>query len=143
MAEDKVPTDEELQKLEEELEVLTKSEGGSSTLPTSSKYDMSKFFRDALTRKDTTRISKLSKQLIGEPRNSEIGLRRIGLYAKAENLGIVADYMNDQANLIPELYMSKDGFFLQNAVTQIKKTSGFKPTIKKKWFGKDKAEGEE
>ena len=99
--------------------------------------------RQALNRKDTTRISKLSKQLIGESRNSEMGLRRIGLYAKAEGLDIVEKYMNDQANLIPELYMSKDGFFLQNAVTQIKKQTGVSPNIKKKWFGKDKVEGSE
>ena len=139
MADEKEVTDEELQLLTEELAQWENKTGGSSTLPTSSKYDMSKFFRDALNRKDTTRISKLSKELIGEPKNSEMGLRRIALYAKAEGLSVVEEYFNDQANLIPELYMSKDGFFLQNAVTQIKKSSGLNPAIvKKRWFGKDK-----
>ena len=127
--------DEDLVRLQEELEKLESKEGGSSSLPTSSKYDMSKFFRDAGNRKDTTRVSKLTKQQIGELANSEIGLRSIGLYAKAEGLTTVSDYLNEKANLIPELYMSKDGFFLQSAVTQIKKTSGVKPAIKKKWFG--------
>ena len=136
-------SDAELVALQEELERLEGKEGGSSVLPTSDKFDMSKFFRDASTRKDTTRISKLTKQLIGEPRNSEMGLRKIGLYAKSENLNIVSEYLNAQANLIPELYMSKDGFFLSSAVTQIKKNQPISKPEKKRWFGKARSEGEE
>ena len=137
-------TDEEIEKLEDELKKLESKDTGYGSPSASQKDNLFKFFRYILTTKDTTRVGNLTSPEIGLGRLSVRGNKSIALYAKAEGLTLVEDYFNDLSNILTESSMSKKGFFLQTVVTQIKKEQKLKePTKeKKKWFGGKKESGE-
>lgn len=136
-------TDEEIKQLEEELKKLESKDTGYGSPTAVQKDSIFKFFNKILTIKDTSRVGNLTAPEIGLGRLSVRGNKSIALYAKAEGLDIVENYFNDLSNILTESSMSKKGFFLQTVVTQIKKEKKIKETPqKKKWFGKEKTEGE-
>jgi len=141
MTEEEV-TDEEIQKLEEELKKLEDKDTGYGSPSAAVKESLFKFFNKILTIKDTTRIGNLTANEIGLGRLSVRGNKSIALYAKAEGLNIVADYFNDLSNILTESSMSKTGFWSQLFVTQIKRETRekSKEKEKRKWFAKKTSE---
>jgi len=137
MTEEEV-TDEEIQKLEEELKKLEDKDTGYGSPSAAVKESLFKFFHKILTIKDTTRIGNLTAPEIGISRLSVRGNKSIALYAGAEGLETVADYFKDQSNILSESSMSKAGFWSQLFVTQIKAEKKLKSKTpeKKKWFAK-------
>jgi len=140
-------TDEEIEKLEEELKKLESKDTSYGSPSASQKDNLFKFFRYILTTKDTTRVGNISAQELGISDLSVRGWKRIAHYARAEGLDIVANYLDGQSEIMTSSSMSKKGFWAQLTVTQIKKEQKLKePTKeKKKWFGggkKESGEGE-
>lgn len=139
-------TDEEIKKLEEELKKLEDKDTGYGSPSAAVKESLFKFFNKILTIKDTTRIGNLTAPEIGLGRLSVRGNKSIALYAEAEGLDLVANYFNNQSNILTESSMSKKGFWSQLFVTQIKSERKLKDksSEKKKWFGgKEKSEESE
>ena len=138
--------DEELQKLEEELKDLENigtSTGYGSPSP-EKKDNMLKLFRDMISSKDSRKIANLSTTELG---HSELGVRHlleISNYASAEGLDMVADYLTGKAEIVLATSMSKQGWFGNLVVTQIKKEQKLKEPkqIKKSLFGKKEGENE-
>jgi len=131
-------TDEEIQKLEEELKKLEDKDTSYGSPKSAEKDSLFKFFRTILSTKDTTRIGNITAQELGISDLSVRGWKRIALYAKVEGLHIVEDYLNGQSEIITSSSMSRKGFWSQLFVTQIKaeKKLKEKPLEKKRWFGK-------
>jgi len=119
-------TDEEIEKLEEELKKLEDKDTSYGSPKPQDKDNLFKFFRHILTVKDTTRIGNLSTMEIGMGRLSVRGNKSIALYAGAEGLDLVKDYFNDLSNILTESSMSKKGFWAQLFVTNIKKEQRLK-----------------
>jgi len=137
--------DEEIKKLEEDLKKLEDKDTSYGSPSATVKESLFKFFNKILTIKDTTRIGNLTAPEIGLSRLSVRGNKSIALYAGVESLDTVADYFNNQANIISETSMAKKGFWSLNFVTQIRKEARIKDTKpeKKGWFTKKtKEEGE-
>lgn len=137
-------TSDEIKELEEELKKLEDKDTSYGSPKAPEKDSLFKFFNKILTIKDTMRIGNLTAPEIGLGRLSVRGNKSIALYAKAENLNIVAEYFNDLSNILTESSMSKKGFWSQLFVTQIKKEQKVKESKpeKKKWFGGKKEESE-
>ena len=135
-------SNEELAKLEEELKKLEDKDTGYGSPSASQKDNLFKFFRHILITKDTTRIGNLTAQELGISNLSIRGWKRIAHYAKAENLEIIEDYFNEEAEIMTSTSMSKKGFWSQLFVTQIKAEKKIKETKEKKsLFGKKPEEG--
>lgn len=136
-------SDEEIEKLEEELKKLDDKDS-SYTSPSSPKKDnIFKFFREILTTKDTTRIGNLKAEELGV---SKLGVRHyqeLANYAEVEDLDKVKEYFMNRSNIVTATSMSRKGFWSQLFVTQIKREQKekTKESEKKSWFGKKK-EGE-
>lgn len=133
--------DDEIERLEKEIAEIDKKGGGeiSSNIPTSQQKDsILKFFRELISVKDSRKIANLG--------NDELKLTRYLLdlshYAGAEKLNIVENYIQGLAEINLATSMSKKGFLVQSAITQIKKEQKMKePTPEtKKWFGAKKTE---
>jgi len=138
-------SDEEIEKLEEELKKLESKDTGYGSPSASLKDNLFKFFRYILTTKDTTRVGNISTQELGVSDLSIRGWKRIAHYARAEKLNTVADYLDGQSEIMTSSSMSKKGFWPQLFVTQIRreKKEGEKKAEKKRWFGgKKEREGE-
>jgi len=128
-------TDEEIAKLEEDLKKLEDKDTSYGSPSASQKDSLFKFFRSILTMEDTTRVGNLTAQELGISNLSVRGWKRIGHYAEAEGLGLVAEYFNKEAGIITETSMAKKGFFLQTVVTQIKAEKKLKDkSLEKKGF---------
>ncbi len=136
-------SDEEIKQLEEELKKLEDKDTSYGSPKSPDKESLYKFYNKLLTIKDTTRIGNLTAPEIGLGRLSVRGNKSISLYAEAEGLNIVADYFNNQANILTETSMAKKGFMSQLFFTSIKREKKDKPqTEKKKWFSGKKEEAE-
>lgn len=127
--------DDELKKLEEELKNLEDKSDYESP-PSQDKDTLYKFFREILNLQKTTRVGKLDKNELG---GTKLGVRHymdIAAYARAEGLNIVSDYLVNKSQILTETSMSKDGFWAQLFVTQIKKEQKLKEPSKesKKWW---------
>lgn len=128
-------TDEEIEKLEEELKQLEDKD----TAPKSAQKDsLFRFFREILTTKDTSRIGDLTAQELGL---TKLGIRHyqeIAAYANVEGLDKVSDYLTKKSQIISATSMSKNGFWPQLFVTQIRQEKKEKPKEEKKkgWFAK-------
>jgi len=139
-------SDEEIEKLEEELKKLESKDTSYGVPSTTQKDNMFKFFRSILKIKDTTRVANLTKLEVGMSDLSVRGWQRIAHYAEAENLKVVAEYLTRQSEIITSTSMGVKGFWSQLFVTNIKKEQRLKDKTpeKKKWFAsKDKSEGSE
>lgn len=113
-------TDAEIEKLEEDLKKLEDKDTSYGSPSASQKDNLFKFFRNILTMEDTTRIGNLTAQELGISNLSVRGWKRIGHYAEAEGLNLVADYFKEEAEIVSSTSMSKKGFWSQLFVTQIK-----------------------
>ncbi len=133
-------SEEELKQLEEELKKLEDKDTSYGSPSAAQKESLFKFYNKLLTIRDTTRIGNLTSIEIGLGRLSVRGNKSIALYAEAEGLSIVKDYLNNQANILTETSMAKKGFMSQLFFTQIKREKKDKPkTESKRWFsGKEK-----
>jgi hypothetical protein len=130
---------EEMQKIQDEIDAMTQ-ESNSTDLDLSSygspepvkKDGIFKFFRDILDKKDSSKVANLSKEELGV---NKLGLRhyqQLALYAKAEGLDLVSNYLTAKGEIIASTSMSKKGFWAQLLVTQIKKEQKLsRPTEKK------------
>ena len=140
---------ETLEDLQEELEALeTLSESGKASYgsPTPEKKDsIFKFFKEILTHKETWKVGNLKDEEIGKLRLGVRAYLELSAYAEAEKMELVAEYFTSKANIVAAPTLGRKGFFLQTAVTQIKKEQKLKePSLKKKpfWFGGNKNETE-
>lgn len=133
--------DEELKKLGVEASEL---ESGYGSPEPSVKDTIIRFFRDILHAFDSTKTGNLTDRELGQSRLSLRSHQELALYAEAEGLPVVAEYMMEKGNIIPATSMSRKGFFMQLVVTQIKKEQKFKDQKpeKKPWFGKRTEEDE-
>lgn len=137
-------TDEEIEKLEEDLKKLESKDSSYGSPSASQKDNLFRFFRKILTTKDTTRIGNLKPEELGL---SKLGVRHyqeLANYAEVEGLDLVKDYFMNRSNIVTSTSMSKKGFWSQLFVTNIKKqeTKTLEAAKeKKKWFG-NKKEGE-
>lgn len=133
--------DEDIKKLEDDLKKLESLDYGSPE--PQKKEGLFKFFREILSQKDTTRIGNLSTTELGVTRLGVRPLQELSLYADAEGLDLVADYLSDKADVLTSTSMSKKGFWSKLFVTQIKHEKKETPKeAKKSWLGK-KEEGAE
>lgn len=137
-------TDEEIERLEDELKQLESKDSSYGSPSASQKDSLFRFFRTILSTKDTTRIGNVTGTEIGISDLSVRGWKRIALYARKEGLDDVASYLDGQAEIMTATSMSKDGFWSKNFVTQIKKEQKVKESTqeRKKWFQKKAEEGE-
>ena len=140
--------DEELEKLEAELKDLENIDSGTSTgygSPSPEKKDnMLKLFRDMISSKDSRKIANLSTTELGQAKLGVRHLLEISNYAKLEGLSMVADYLTDKAEIVLATSMSKQGWFGNLVVTQIKKEQKLKEPkqIKKGLFSRKEVENE-
>lgn len=133
--------DEDIKKLEDDIKKLESLDYGSPE--PQKKEGLFKFFREILSQKDTTRIGNLSTTELGVTRLGVRSLQELSLYADAEGLDLVADYLSDKADVLTSTSMSKKGFWSKLFVTQIKHEKKETPKeAKKSWLGK-KEEGAE
>jgi len=109
--------DAEIQQLEEELK---KDDGSGSKYGSPSpkkKDDFFSFFKEILQSDDSRKVSDLDKEDLRKVR----GLLDISLYAEAEGLDKVSQYLVDKGENLLSTAMSRKGFFAKLLVTQIKK----------------------
>ena len=138
-------SDDEIQKLENELKTLERESGENSLIsdsPTAEKKDSTLIlFRELIDRKDSRKFGNLS--------NPELKLVRsnfnIGLFCDTQGLNGLAKYFYDKAEIDLATSLSKDAKLIDNIVTQIKKEQKAKePSVEKKkglfsfMSGKDK-----
>ena len=137
-------TDDEIEKLEEELKKLEDKDTSYGSPKPSEKDSQFKFFRDILKIEDTTRVGNLTAQELGLTKLGVRHYQEIAAYAGVEGLDIVQDYLMLKSQIISSTSMSKKGFWAELFVTMIKREKKDKPTEekKKKWFTKKTEEGE-
>ena len=89
-----------------------------------------KFFRDILKLKDSTKVSNINKTDLHNVRL----FKDTGAYLEAEGNTELKKYFDVMAENILSTAMSKDGFFLNTAVTQVRKVQRVKgePSPEKK-----------
>jgi len=128
--------EEELEALEEELERLESVEGtekSSYGSPSPEKKDnMFKFFREVLNLKESWKVGNLKDEEIGKSRLGVRAYLELARYAKAEELDLISEYFTDKADIVAAPTLGRKGFFLQTAVTQIKKEQKLKESSQKK-----------
>lgn len=125
--------EEELRKIDEEIKKLDNY--GSPEIE--KKENVFKFFKEILLLPDTTRIGNLGNTELGVTRLGVRHYKELGIYAEAEGLDLVADYLYAKAENVTSTSMSKKGFWPKLFVTQIKKEQKVIPKeTKKGWFGK-------
>ena len=139
MTNEEEQTLEQLEEELEELESLSKDEKSSYGSPTPEKKDgIFKFFKEVLNFKESWKVGNLKDEEIGKSRLGVRSYLELAAYAKAEKQDLVSDYFTDKANIVAAPTLGRKGFFLQTAVTQIKKEQKIKePSQKKKglFFG--------
>ncbi len=121
--------DEELQKLERELkdlENLDLSGTGYGSPSPEKKDNILKLFRDMISSKDSSKIANLNAQELGQAKLSVRHSQEIANYAESEGLDIVAKYLRGKAEITLATSMSKQGWFGNLVVTQIKKEQKLK-----------------
>ncbi len=131
------PTDDEMKKLEEDLKALGAVDTGSYGSPQEVKKDtIFKFFKEILDSLDSRKTGNLDKRELGMTVMSVRGYLDVALYAEAEHLTKVSDYLGQKAEIILSTSMSKKAKFMELIVTQIKKQLSTKEPkeIKKGWF---------
>jgi len=130
-------TDDEIEQLEEELKSLEGKDSDFSYPKGKEKDNQFKFFRDIIKQDDTTRIGNIKREEMGE---AELGVRHyqeIADYAEVEGLKTVANYLRSRSNIITATSMSRNGFWSELFMTQIKREKkDQKDGVKKSWFGK-------
>lgn len=138
-------TDEEIEKLEEELKKLEDKDTGYGSPSAAQKESLYKFCRDILKVKDTTRIANLTPQELGLNKLGVRHYQEIAAYAEIEGLDIVQDYLMNKSQIITATSMSKKGFWAQLFFTNIKKEGKVrdKSPEKKRWFSSKKPEESE
>lgn len=129
--------EEELTALEDELAELEslspESEKSSYGSPFSEKKDsIFKFFKEVLGFQDSWKVGNLKDEEIGKSKLSVRSYLELAQYASAEGLDVVGDYFKDKARIVSDPTMGRKGFFLQTAVTQIRKEQKIKPLEQKK-----------
>lgn len=132
-------TDEEdIDKLEAQLKDLENLEGlnlgdsGYGSPSPEKKDNILKLFRDMISSEDSRKIANLSNVELGQPK---LGVRHyldIAAYAEAEGLDKVSDYLKAKAEIVLSTSMSKQGWFGNLVVTQIKKEQKVKEPKKEK-----------
>ncbi len=134
--------DEELKELQEELKDLenldlTGTSGYGSPSP-EKKDNILKLFRDMISSKDSRKIANLSSTELGQAKLGVRHLLEIANYANTEGLDEVSDYLTQKAEITLATSMSKQGWFGNLVVTQIKKEQKMKEpkTIKKGLFAR-------
>ena len=126
----------------ENIDVGTSTGYGS---PSQEKKDnMLKLFRDMISSKDSRKIANLSTAELGQAKLGVRHLLEISNYARSEGLSMVADYLTGKAEIVLATSMSKQGWFGNLVVTQIKKEQKLKePKQKTKGlFARKEAENE-
>ena len=140
--------DEQLQKLEAELKDLENIDIGTSSgygSPSPEKKDnILKLFRDMISSKDSRKIANLSTTELGHAKLGVRHLLEIANYASSEGLDMVSKYLTDKAEIVLATSMSKQGWFGNLVVTQIKKEQKLKEPkqLKKGLFGRKEEENE-
>jgi hypothetical protein len=113
-------------------ETYDTTEGFQYPTPTL-KDSIIRFFRDILGLKDDTKVSNLSTTDLHNVRL----WKNTACYLEEEGCEEIADYFNAMAENILSTAMSKDGFFLNTAVTQVRKverSAKAKRFVKKRGF---------
>ncbi|KKK67204.1 hypothetical protein LCGC14_2956370, partial [marine sediment metagenome] len=88
------PTDDEMKKLEEDLKALGAVDTGSYGSPQEVKKDtIFKFFKEILDSLDSRKTGNLDKRELGMTVMSVRGYLDVALYAEAEHLTKVSDYL--------------------------------------------------
>ena len=111
-------TDEELA---EKMGVNLEDVGSYGSPEPEKKDGIFKFFRDVLKFPESWRVGNLKDQEIGQSKLSIRSYLELSQYAEKEGLNDIASYFTDRANIVAATTMGRKGFFLQTAVTQIKK----------------------
>lgn len=123
--------DEELEQLEAELEELESSSESSGKTgygsPSPEKKDnMFRFFKDMINLKESWKVGNLKEEEIGKSRLGVRSYLELSRYADAEGLDLVKSYFYDKADIVAAPTMGRKGFFMQIAVTQIRKEQKIK-----------------
>ena len=133
--------EEELELLEAELaELESLEESGKQSYGSPSpekKESIFKFFEKVLNFKESWKVGNLKDEEIGKSRLGVRSYLELAAYAEAEKQFLVSAYFTKKADIVAAPTLGRKGFFLQTAVTQIRKEQKLKsPEQKKKsWFG--------
>ena len=140
---DDVKSDQEMEKLREELAQIesmdtsgsTTGYGGYPTPP--SKDSIFKFFREILQSKDSRKTGNLKEAELGQARLGVRHYLQVAQFAESEGLSDVSDYLKKEAEIVLSTSLSRKGFLPQIFVTQIKKEQKLKEPVpqKKGLFG--------
>lgn len=129
---------ENLQKELAELEQLNLTENSNDPyLPDKPEKDsFYRFARDMLDKKDSTKIANVQKNELGTPKITLRAYQDLALYAQAEGLDKVSEYLYNKGEVISKTSMGKEGFWAKLLVTQIKKETktSESPKKAKRWF---------
>jgi len=130
--------DEEIKQLEEELKGGDASSSKYGSPLPQKKESFFTFFKRILDSDDSRKVSNLDAADLRKVR----GQLDIALYAEAEGLGKVSQYLLDKAENVLSTAMSKKATFLKILVTQIKKEQKIKEpkAIKRGIFSGSKQE---
>ncbi len=133
-----VSSDDEMKKLEDDLKALGAVDTGGYGSPQEVKKDtIFKFFQEILDSLDSRKTGNLDKGELGITVMSVRGYLDVALYAEAEKLDKVSEYLAQKAEVILSTSMSKKAKFMELIVTQIKKQLSTKEPkeVKKGWLG--------
>lgn len=107
--------------------------------PSDTKDSIFRFFREILGLTDDTKVGFLNNT---DLHNARV-YQDIADYAEAESWDMVAAYCRSKGEVILATSMSRDGFFLKTAVTQIRQVNKAKEGEKKKtgfWQKKEESQ---
>ena len=140
---EQVPADDEIKKLEEDLKKLGDLDASGYGSPSEVKKDtIFKFFKEILDSLDSRKTGNLEKNELGQVTMGVRSYFDIALYAEAEGLDKVSEYLGQKAEVILSTSMSKKAKFMELIVTQIKKQLSAKEPkeVKGGWFKKKTGE---
>ena len=136
--------EEQMSEREEQLDAQQSSFDYGSPVP-EKKDTVFGFFLKILGMKDTSKTGNLLKEELGMLPASVRAYQDIAAYNRAEGCNIVAAYLDYKSQIVLATSLSREGFFLKTAVTQIKtetKTRKWDESKKQSWFsGFKKQEG--
>ncbi len=126
--------DEEMQELMEELNELSSSEDKSNygSPSPANKDSIFKFFKEMIKLPESWKVGNLREEEIGKSRLTIRSYLDLATYAESEGFDTIVKYFKDKARNVSDPTLGRKGFFLQTAVTQIKKEQKLKDPVQKK-----------
>lgn len=125
--EERLYDEEDIEQTEERLRQMEEDQDYSAgNVP--EKWEIFKFLNKILESPDATKTANLSATEIGMLRHTVRRYFEVATFSRSVGLDKVADYLADKAQITLATSMSKKGFMMQLAVTQIRRETKVKET---------------